>query len=69
MQGASLSPVATRHNMQYIQLWPAHEHPVVDPIALLKGPDSSRSLFPPPSIPVVSFLSSTRLPNYDGIKR
>jgi hypothetical protein len=25
--------------------------------------------FPPPSIPVVSFLGSTRSPNYDGVKR
>lgn len=55
--------------MQYTQLGPAHEHPVADPIALLKDPDSSRSLFSPSLYSVVSFLSSTRQPNYDGFKR
>lgn len=64
MQGASLSPVATRHNMQYIQLWPAHKHPVADPIALLKGPDSSPSLFSPslhPSCLIPELHSTTQL--------
>lgn len=64
MQGASLSPVATRHNMQYIQLGPAHQHPVVDPMALPKGTDSLRSLFPPslhPSCLIPGLHSPTQL--------